>query len=102
MLVAVSRRLLWINPVGISSYDAPISGALCEEAFPDTRIDACSLKGVKMQHLESNAYVAFMTLSYVPQERSPRGWRLLHPLKHRFISLIPSVNEYQFSLDFRK
>jgi allantoin racemase len=52
----VSRRLLWINPVGISSYDVPISDAMRDEAFPDTRIDVCSLKGVKMEHLEYNAY----------------------------------------------
>ena len=52
----MSRRLLWINPVGIDSYDKPISDALREEAFPDTRIDVCSLRDVHMQHLEYNAY----------------------------------------------
>jgi allantoin racemase len=52
----MSRRLLWINPVGFDAYDKPISDALRDEAFPDTRIDVCSLKGVKMQHLEYNVY----------------------------------------------
>jgi allantoin racemase len=52
----MSRRILWINPVGFDAYDKPISDALRDEAFPDTRIDVCSLKGVKMQHLEYNAY----------------------------------------------
>ncbi len=54
--VHMSRRLLWINPVGFDAYDKPISDALRDEAYPDTRIDVCSLKGVKMQHLEYNAY----------------------------------------------
>lgn len=52
----MSRRILWINPVGFDAYDKPISDALRDEAFPDTRIDVCSLKGVSMQHLEYNAY----------------------------------------------
>ncbi len=36
-------RILWINPVGISAYDAPIGGALREEGAADTLIDVCSL-----------------------------------------------------------
>ena len=32
-------RILWINPVGISAYDAPIGGALREEGAADTLSD---------------------------------------------------------------
>ena len=51
-------RILWINPVGISAYDAPIGGALREEGAADTLIDVCSLPGPGPQHLEWNALEA--------------------------------------------
>lgn len=52
----MARRILWINPVGTTLYDAPIGAALREEAFPDTRIDVASLHDVQPVHLEYNAY----------------------------------------------
>ncbi len=51
-------RILWINPVGIDAYDAPIGSALRDEAGADTRVDVCSLPGVGPQHLEWNALEA--------------------------------------------
>ena len=51
-------RILWINPVGISAYDAPIGGALREEGAADTLIDVCSLPGPGPEHLEWNALEA--------------------------------------------
>ncbi len=52
----MSRRILWINPVGVSTFDQPIGAALRDEALPDTRIDVCSLPGLPVNHLEYNAY----------------------------------------------
>lgn len=52
----MSRRILWINPVGTCAFDAPIAEALRAEALPDTRIDVCSLPGLPVNHLEYNAY----------------------------------------------
>ncbi len=51
-------RILWINPVGTNSYDAPIGAALRSEAGPNTLVDVCSLPGVGPQHLEWNALEA--------------------------------------------
>jgi len=51
-------RILWINPVGTSAYDAPIAAALREESAESTRVDVCSLPGVGPQHLEWNALEA--------------------------------------------
>ncbi len=52
----MTRRILWINPVGTDAYDEPIGAALRSEAMPDTRIDVASLAGVSPNHLEYNAY----------------------------------------------
>ncbi len=51
-------RILWINPVGIDSYDEPIGEELRREAAPETRVDVCSLPGIGPQHLEWNALEA--------------------------------------------
>ncbi|WP_419847095.1 aspartate/glutamate racemase family protein [Candidatus Poriferisocius sp.] len=51
-------RILWINPVGTSDYDAPIGEELRREAAPNTRVDVCSLPSVGPQHLEWNALEA--------------------------------------------
>ena len=52
----MSRRVLWINPVGSSAYNAPMGVSLRAEALPDTRIDVCSLPGLPIDHLEYQAY----------------------------------------------
>lgn len=52
----MSRRILWINPVGTAAYDEPIGEALRDEGLADTRIDVASLRGVSPNHLEYNAY----------------------------------------------
>ena len=51
-------RILWINPVGTDTYDAPIGAELRREAAPTTRVDVCSLPDVGPQHLEWNALEA--------------------------------------------
>ncbi len=51
-------RILWINPVGIDAYDAPIGAELRSEAAPGTRVHVCSLPGVGPRHLEWNALEA--------------------------------------------
>ncbi len=52
----MSRRILWINPVGTAAYDEPIGAALREEAMADTRIDVASLTDVGPNNLEYNVY----------------------------------------------
>ena len=70
-------RILWINPVGTSAYDAPIGAELRREAAPATRVDVCSLPGVGPQHLEWNALeavVAGPTMGVVRWASEQRGY----------------------------
>lgn len=49
-------RILWLNPVGTTAFDAPIGDALRPEARETTRIDVASLPMNGPDHLEYNAY----------------------------------------------
>lgn len=52
----MTRKILWLNPVMNSAYDAPIGDSLRAEAREDTRVDVASLNGTGPVHLEYNAY----------------------------------------------
>ena len=70
-------RILWINPVGTSAYDAPIGAELRREAAPATRVDVCSLPDAGPQHLEWNALeavVAGPTMGVVRWAAEQRGY----------------------------
>ncbi|WP_311879067.1 aspartate/glutamate racemase family protein [Microbacterium forte] len=49
-------RILWINPVGTSAYDAPMGDALRPEGRETTRVDVASLPMDGPTHLEFNAF----------------------------------------------
>jgi allantoin racemase len=49
-------RILWLNPVGTTAYDAPIGAALRPEARATTRVDVASLPMAGPENLEYNAY----------------------------------------------
>ncbi len=61
----MGKRILWVNPVGTSAYDAPIGEALRSEARPETRIDVASFPAPGPQHLEYNAYEMVMAAKTV-------------------------------------
>ncbi|MEW6081964.1 MAG: aspartate/glutamate racemase family protein [Bacillota bacterium] len=55
----MARRILWINPVGTSLFDAPIKEIFDQEKMADTTVDVVSLqKGP--QHLEYHYYEALV------------------------------------------
>ena len=55
------KRILFINPLGISAYDAPIAGLLAEIKAPSTTVDVVSLATVPAtSHLEYRAYSALI------------------------------------------
>lgn len=114
----MSRRILWINPVGTAAYDEPIGAALRDEGQADTRIDVASLRGVSPNHLEYNAYemvvagptmgairwgrhrgttlqssVASTTPSSAAPGRSPVAWQSQLRRRRAFTSHPPLVSE---------
>ncbi len=57
----MSRRILWINPVGTSDFDAPMEKIFNVEKMPDTELDIVSLKRGPL-HLEYHYYEALIML----------------------------------------
>ncbi len=57
----MSRRILFINPVGTDLFDSPVSEILEAEKMPDTEVDVVSLKRGP-QHLEYHYYEALVML----------------------------------------
>jgi allantoin racemase len=65
----MSRRILFINPVGTDMFDAPVKEILDVEKMPDTEVDVVSLKRGP-QHLEYHYYEALVmmdTLNVIKQ-----------------------------------
>jgi len=57
----VARRILWINPIGLNSFDAPIKEIFEQEKMADTAIDVVSLNRGP-QHLEYHYYEMLIML----------------------------------------
>jgi len=57
----MSRRILWVNPVGTDIFDAPIKEIFDEEKMPDSEVDVVSLKRGP-QHLEYHYYEMMVIL----------------------------------------
>lgn len=59
-------RVLWVNPVGVSSYDAPMGELMGGVKSPDTDVDIVSLSTAALpNHLEYRTYEALIVADMV-------------------------------------